>query len=421
MSVGIGPLRDSRDFRLLWLAVLPAGLAMGAVGLAVFVQAFELGGAAALGFLGLVQFVFLTLGALGGSAIVDHLDRRLLLVLTQAGFVVSVTALFVGSLLGDPPMALLYVTSAWGSSVASLHFPTRSAMIPPVVARAGLTTAMTLDMVVWNVTMILGPIVGGFLLGRFGLSAVYGFGAVLHVVGLLMMLGLRRQQTDGHREDRLGFSAIRHGFAYLRPRPVLKGLLWIDLIAMAFGMRRALFPILAVQQFGRGPEVVGLLMAAIPAGALAISLTSGWLENVRRQGLGLVVAAAVWGAAVAVFGLTGANLWLGLLLLAVAGGADIVAAILRASIIQHEVPEFVRGRVWGINFLVLNGGPRLGDMTAGMSAAAWGATFSVVAGGLAALVGAGVFAVLVPELTRYTSADGIDPVDDGQTPLRGET
>jgi predicted MFS family arabinose efflux permease len=269
--------------------------------------------------------------------------------------------------------------------------------------------------------MILGPIIGGFVLARFGLAAVYGAGALAHLVTLVMMFRLTRQPADRHRDGRLGFSAIRHGFAYMRPRPVLKGLLWIDLIAMAFGMRRALFPILAVQQFGRGPEVVGLLMAAIPAGALAMSLTAGWLEHVHRQGLGLVVAAAVWGAAVAAFGLSGANLWLGLLLLAVAGGADVVAAILRATIIQHEVPEFVRGRVWGINFLVLNGGPRLGDMTAGMTAAVWGATFSVVAGGVAALIGAGVFAVCVPELTRYTSSQGIDPVDDGQTALRGET
>jgi MFS family permease len=420
LSVGTGPLRDSRDFRLLSAAVLPSGLAMGAVGLAVFVQTNDLGGAAALGYLGLVQFGFLTLGTLGGSAIVDHVDRRLLLLITQAAFVVSVTTLLIGSLHGQPPMALIYVTSAWGSAVSSLYFPTRSAMIPPVVERVDLTTAITLDTVAWNVTMILGPILGGFVLAKFGLAAVYGSGALAHLVTLVMMLRLSRQPADKHRDGRLGFSAIRHGFAYMRPRPVLKGLLWIDLIAMAFGMRRALFPILAVQQFGRGPEVVGLLMAAIPAGALAMSLTAGWLEHVHRQGLGLVAAAAVWGAAVAAFGLSGANLWLGLLLLAVAGGADVVAAILRATIIQHEVPEFVRGRVWGINFLVLNGGPRLGDMTAGMTAAAWGATFSVVAGGVAALIGTGVFAVCVPELTRYTSAQGIDPVDDGQTALRGE-
>jgi MFS family permease len=395
---------------------------MGAVGLAVFVQTFEITGSpAALGLLGLVQFVAMLLGVLGGSAVVDHVDRRLLLVLTQVGFCISVLVLLAGSLLGDPPLALIYLSSALGSALASLHFPTRSAMIPPVVDRDELTTAMTLETVVWTTAMIVGPILGGAILGGFGLSAVYGFGVMCHAATILAMVPLRRQPP--HREGetgRLGLAAIRHGFAYLRPRPVLKSLLWIDLIAMVFGMRRVLFPILAVEQFGRGPEAVGLLMAAIPAGALVVSLTGSWLVHVHRQGLGVVVAAAAWGAAVALFGISGDNLWLALLLLAIGGGADIVAAILRATIIQYEVPDVVRGRVWGINFLVLNGGPRLGDFTGGLMASAWGATLSVVAGGVAALVGTVLYAVAVPDLPRYTSEDGIDPVED-PSPWRADT
>jgi predicted MFS family arabinose efflux permease len=177
-------------------------------------------------------------------------------------------------------------------------------------------------------------------------------------------------------------------------------------------MRRSLFPILAVEQFGRGPETVGLLMAAIPAGALVVSLTGSWLANVHRQGLGIVVASAVWGAAVVAFGVSGDHLWFALLLLAIGGGADIVATILRATIIQHEVPGPVRGRVCGINFLVLNGGPRLGDLTGGLVASAVTPTFSVVTGGLAALVGTILYALAMPELPRHTSNTGVDPVAD---------
>jgi MFS family permease len=383
---------------------------MGAIGLALFVQAFEITGSpAAVGLLGLVQFVSMIVGVLGGSTVVDHMDRRLLLVLTQAGFGFSAALMLLGSLSGHPPLALLYLSSAIGSAVASLHFPTRSSMIPPVVERAELTTAMTLEIVVWNITMVLGPILGGAVLARFGLATVYGFCLACYLLPALMMLALRRQPPgDAEVQGRLGISAIRHGFAYLRPRPVLKGLLWIDLIAMVFGMRRSLFPVLAVEQFDRGPEVVGLLMAAIPAGALLVSLTGSWLTKVYRQGLGLVVAAVVWGTAVAGFGLSGSRLPLALLLLAIAGGADIVAAILRATIIQHEVPASVRGRVWGINFLVLNGGPRLGDLTGGLTASAWGAPFSVVAGGLAAIAGVALYARAVPELPQYSAGDGLD-------------
>jgi MFS family permease len=151
-----------------------------------------------------------------------------------------------------------------------------------------------------------------------------------------------------------------------------------------------------------------------------VSLTGNWLTRVHREGLGLVLAAVAWGAAITLFGLSGDRLWLALLLLAVGGGADIVAAILRATIIQREVAAPVRGRVWGINFLVLNGGPRLGDLTGGLIASAWGATFSVVVGGLAALVGTVLYALAVPELPRYTAQDPIHPLED-PAPWRAET
>jgi MFS family permease len=410
LPVGTDPLRSSRDFRLLWVAALPAGMAMGAVGLGVVVQLYDLTGSpAALGYLGLIQFGAMVAGALAGSAIVDHIDRRRLLVLTQIGFGLNAAVLLAGSLVGDPPVPLLYLTSAFGSAVASLHFPTRTAMIPPVVERDSLTTAMTLETVVWSLTMIFGPIVGGVLLDAAGLSAVYALGVVGHTVTLFAMVPLERQPIAHEGSDGLGLAAIRRGFAYLRPRPILRGLLWIDVIAMVFAMRRALLPVIAVEQFGRGAGVVGLLMAAIPAGALVVSLMGDWIARVHRQGLGVVVAAAVWGAAVALFGLSGDHLALGVLLLAIGGGADVVAAILRSTIVQHVVPTHVRGRVWGINFLVLNGGPRLGDLTGGLAASAWGVTVSVVAGGLAALVGSGLYALAHPELVGYTADDSIDP------------
>jgi predicted MFS family arabinose efflux permease len=293
-------------------------------------------------------------------------------------------------------------------------------MIPPVVGLREITSATSLDIAVWNLTMIVGPLIAGFVLARFGLAAVYGVGAAGHLIALAMMFGLARQPAETTHDDRFGFSAIRKGLSYMRGRRVLQGLLWMDLIAMVFGMRRALFPILASQQFGRGPEVVGLLMAAIPAGALAVSLTAGWIRRLHRQGLGFVIAVTLWGAAITLFGMSGANLALGLVLLALAGGADIVAAILRTTIIQHSVPDHVRGRVWGINFVVLNGGPRLGDMTAGMTAAMWGATPSVIAGGLVALLGVGVYAMAVPEIAAYTDPEGVDTVDDRPAPVRGE-
>lgn len=409
ISVGTGPLKTSRDFRLLWLAALPGGVAMGAVGLAVFVQAYELTGSpAAVGAFGFVQFAAMLAGVVGGSAIVDNIDRKSLLLLTQTGFGVSACTLLAGALVGDPPLALLYLSSAVGSALGSLHFPTRSAMITPVVEPAVLTTAMTLEVVVWNATMIAGPLVGGAVLAAFGLSGVYALSAGCHAVSALTMLRLKPQAPGSEGDlSRMGAAAVRRGLAYLRPRPVLRAILWTDLIVMALAMRRSLFPILAVERFRAGPAVVGLLMAAIPAGALIVSLTGNWLVRVRRQGLWLVITAAVWGLAIAAFGLSGNRLWLAVLFLALAGGAHIVAAILRGTIIHHQVPADVRGRVWGINFLVVNGGPRLGDLSGGLAASAWGATASAVGGGVAALAGVLLYTALVPALLRYRSHEEV--------------
>src|SRR5438477_257252 len=175
----------------------------------------------------------------------------------------------------------------------------------------------------------------------------------------------------------------------------------IDLIAMIFGMPAALFPVLAVGQFHRGPEVVGLLFAAPAVGALAQLLVAGSVTRIRRQGQAVIWSVAGWGAAIAAFGSVGAHLAWALLFLAIAGAADVVSAIFRSTILQVSIPDALRGRLGGIFLLVVSGGPRIGDLEAGLVAAAISPTFSVVSGGLACIVGAVACAVRYPELRGY--------------------
>ncbi len=384
---------------------MASGIGMGAVGLAVLVQIYDLTGSpAAAGYLGLAAFAALLVGCVAGTSVVDHVDRRSLLLFTQTGMAVSAAVLLMGALMGRPPVLILYAATAIGSGAASLYFPTRTAMIPPVVRQDRVTTAMTLELTVWNTTMILGPILGGYVVAKFGLAAVYALGIAGHAVALFAQIPVRPQPAgDRQLAVPLGLAAIREGFAYLQPRRGLRALLLIDFVAMVFGMRRALFPLLATQQFHRGAEVAGLLMAAIPVGALLASITAGWLAGIRRQGAVVIVAMVSWGVAVTILGWSGPHLWFALLLLAVAGGADAVAVILRATIIQQTVPDALRGRVSGINFMVGAGGPRLGDLQAGLAANAFGTTFSVVSGGIACVVGAALVAIWAPELARYRS------------------
>jgi MFS family permease len=165
-----------------------------------------------------------------------------------------------------------------------------------------------------------------------------------------------------------------------------------------------LFPFLIVEQFHGSREAIGLLFSALALGALLGALTSGWTSRVNRQGLAVIVSVAAWGAAIAAFGWS-RWLWLGLVLLALAGWADVISAIFRTTILQMAAPDRLRGRLFGIHILVVTGGPRLGDVEAGVVARLFSATFSVISGGIACVIGAGLVAIAYPELRRARAAE----------------
>jgi MFS family permease len=186
---------------------------------------------------------------------------------------------------------------------------------------------------------------------------------------------------------------------------VLQSTFTVDLCAMIFGMPRALFPRLAVVQFHRGPEVVGLLFSALSVGALIGALTSGWISSITRPGRAILVAVTVWGLAVVGFGLSGTNLALAFGFLAVAGAADVVSAVFRGSSQQMIVPDSLRGRLGALNGLVVAGGARLGDFEAGMAGSLFSPFTAVVSGGVLCLCGVGVIAVAVPQFSRWRVGD----------------
>jgi predicted MFS family arabinose efflux permease len=207
---------------------------------------------------------------------------------------------------------------------------------------------------------------------------------------------------------RPGIASLVEGMRYVRRRPSIGGAYLIDANAMVFGMPRALFPALALSLFHGGATTLGLLYAAPGAGALVGALTTGWVSRVRRRGRAVVVAVGVWGIAVAAFGLVHV-LWAALALLAVAGWADVISAVLRNTIIQMSVSDDFRSRLSSFQMAVVQGGPRLGDFESGAVAAALGTEFSIVSGGIACVIGAGVVAGVLPGFRHHRSDDPPDP------------
>jgi MFS family permease len=402
IAIDLTPLRVSRDFRLVWAGLLVSSIGSQFTVVGVFVQITRLTGSeAAVGLTGLAWIAGLVVGSLGGAAVLDAWDRRRLLLMAQLGIAAGIATLLVITLLGNPSVWAIYAGLAIMAAFSAIDSPTRSAMTPRLVGAELVPSAQALNQVVWNASALFGPALAGILIAHVGVAWAYAIDLTSVLTMSLAVFALRPMQPEGTDENQTGLRAIREGFAYVRTNRLLQSTFVIDLIAMIFGMPRALFTFLAVEQFGRGPEVVGLLFAAPAVGALIGALASGWTRRLLHQGGSVVIAVAVWGAAIAAFGAVGDRLFLALLLLAVAGWADVISAILRSTILQVTVPDRLRGRLSGIHILVVTGGPRLGDLEAGLVAAAVSPTFSVISGGLACIAGAGLVALRYPELRRY--------------------
>ena len=334
--------------------------------------------------------------------VIDRRNRRHVLMAAQVGLGLSSVILLVAAFSDHPLLAVLYSAAAINGGFVAVSMPTRSAMTPNLVPSDMLPAAAAINQVMWNVAAIAGPALGGLIVAQIGLTWAYGFDVATFGVAIVFVLFLRptpgTPAADGEPE---GWEAIKEGFAFLRGRRVLQSTFTVDLVAMIFGMPRALFPRLAVVQFHRGPEVVGLLFSALSVGALIGALTSGWVGQVRRPGRAILVAVTIWGLAVVGFGLSGRNLALAFGFLAIAGAADVISAVFRSSSQQLIVPDSLRGRLSALNILVVAGGARLGDFEAGIAGSLFSPFTAVVSGGVLCLCGVGIIASAVPQFSRW--------------------
>jgi MFS family permease len=412
LALDLTPLRTSRDYRLLWFGEIVSATGTQITVVAVFIQVFELtDSSAAVGAVGLAQLVPLVLGTMLLGPIIDSVDRRKLLIAADTGQALASGLLLLGALAGEPPLALVYVGVAISAGFSAVQLATRSAIVPNLVPEPLLPSALALNQVMWNTAMIAGPAIGGVIVGRFGLAWAYGIDVVSFVAGILSAVlmsprpPVRRLDAyiDGAAGGRIavGLRSITEGFRFLKGRRALQSTFVIDLVAMIFGMPRALFPVLAITEFHRGEELVGVLFSAVAVGALLGALTTGWVRHIQRQGLAVVIAVCVWGAGIAGFGLSANWLVLALVCLAIAGAADVISAVFRSTILQTTVPDDLRGRMSAVHILVVVGGPRIGDFEAGAVASLTTPAISVVSGGIACIAGSLVVAAVYPELRRY--------------------
>nr|WP_240954939.1 MFS transporter [Rhodococcus sp. 105337] len=404
---------QNKDFARLWWAgvVTVVGAQMAIV--AVPQQIYEITrNSAYVGLTGVFGLVPLVVFGLWGGALADAMDRRTLLTITSVGLCVTSLLLWAQAAAGSGNVWLLLGVFSVQQAFFAVNQPTRAAVIPRVLPTGQIAAATSLNMTVVQFGAIAGPLLAGVLIPMVGLSTLYLLDAVFLLATLWAVVRLPPIPPLGE-VTRAGLRAVLDGFRYLSGQKILLASFVVDIVAMVFGMPRALFPQIAHETFGdpvQGGFVLGVLFAAMSVGAVVGGVFSGWLPRVRRQGLAVIVCIALWGVAMAGFGIVvwfadsgGSALlvWLAVAFLAFGGSVDMVSAAFRSTMLQTVATDEMRGRLQGVFIVVVAGGPRIGDVLHGAAAAAAGTAVAAAGGGVLVIVGVAVCVFAFPAFVRY--------------------
>jgi MFS family permease len=401
------PLRTSADYRRLWIGNTVSWTGHGMTTLAVSLQVYDLTGSTfAVGLVGICSLVPLVVFGLYGGAVADTLDRRKVGLHSATGSALLSVILAVAAFSGFHHVWFLYGVVALQAVCAAVNGPARSAMIPRLLPPEQLPAANALSSMTTTSGVLVGPMLGGLVVGFAGYEAAYtidavAFGAALYAMWRLPAMPPERTAGPDGRQGR---ASVRDGLRFLATRPNLRMTFFSDFCAMILAHPRSLFPAVAVLWYDGDATTTGMLVAAPAAGALLGAVFSGWQGRVRRHGLAVLIAVAAWGLAIAVFGLT-RDLRLGLLFLALAGFADTVSMVFRNTMLQAAVPDELRGRLQGVFIVVVVGGPRLGEFVAGAVADLTTPTIAITGGGVACVVAVTLLGLKWRGFSRYDAAD----------------
>jgi MFS family permease len=409
-AIDMGPLRRHRDFRFLFVGQAASFFGSMVTYVALPFQTYQLTHSTlAVGLLSLAEFVPLMIMAFIGGALSDAFDRRRMVQIAELGSGLGIGILLVNALLSHPRTWVLFAVAPILAALYGIFRPSLDAMVPRLVTKEELPAASALEGFRGTLGEIAGPALAGIIIATAGLPIAYAIDAATYGISLAA-LGFMRAIPPPADAPPVSLGGIAEGVRYAWSRRDLLGTYAVDMIAMFFGMPMALFPAIAADFGGAG--VLGLLYTAPAVGSLLATVASGWVSRVHRHGLAIIVAATVWGLGIIVFGLA-ADLWLALVSLVVAGGADMVSGIFRMTMWNQTIPDRLRGRLAGIEQVSYTSGPLLGNLEAGVVASLTSVRTSVVSGGVLCVVGVALAAVALPAFRLYdarTSRSDSPPV-----------
>ncbi|MEV4614306.1 MFS transporter [Kitasatospora sp. NPDC049258] len=408
----LAPWRASRDFRLLWTSGCVTSFGSFLTYVAVPLQIKELTGSSfAVGLVGAFELVPLIVFGLWGGALADALDRRKLVLCSEAGLALLTGLLLLNALLPSPLLWPIYLVAALVAAVDGLQRPALDSLTPRIVAHDQLTAAFALNSLYRNVGSVAGPALAGIVVATAGVQTAFLLDVLTFVVSLLLLARMRAVPPPSGA-DKPSVRAVITGVRYAWSRKDLLGTYVIDTCAMLFAFPVAIYPFFASEL--HADWALGLMYGATAVGALAVSATSGWTSQLHRHGRVLVLAALGWGVAMVLAGLA-PNIWLVLLCLALAGGADQISGTARSTMWNQSIPDGVRGRMAGVELLSYSVGPQLGQVRAGGMAGLVGVRGSIWMGGAACVLGVVALAAALPRLLAYD-----DRTDEHAAAVRAE-
>jgi MFS family permease len=395
------PALQSHDFRLLWFGqfVSNTGSQMQIVALnwQIYVLTHS---AIALGLIGLVRVIPIIIFSLIGGAVADAYDRKKIMYVTQSAMLLFSLILTIATFTNHITPLIMYVTTALAAGARSFDVPARQAFVPRLVKREWLANALNLNSIMLQTATILGPVIAGFLIGRIGIGFVYGFDAASFIA---VIIGLFLMQTSGSiqgiRSD-VSLAGIQAGITYIISQPIIWSTMLLDFFSTFFASATALLPIYAKDILQVGPEGLGLLYAAPAVGAVIAGSILAHFSRLRKEGIVILVAVAVYAVGTIIFGFSHFFL-LSFLALFFVGLGDNISTIIRSTVRQLITPDIMRGRMTSINMIFALGGPQLGEFEAGVLASSVGAPFSVIIGGVLTLVVVGAMGIGIPKLRKF--------------------
>lgn len=398
LAMDLSPLKKYRDFRLIFTAGLFSYFGSMITFVALPFQVKELTNSFwAVGLIGMVEIIPLTIFGLYGGVLADHVDRKKMIWLTEFGTLIATLVLFLNARRENPSVILLFVIAAIFAALSGLKRPSQEAILPRLVSHDDLPSASALMSLRWQFGGIVGPSVGGLLVATYGASAGYLVDCLTFAISLSLLARIKSVPPLIARTAP-SIQSLVEGIRYAFSRKDLLGTYFVDLAAMFLAMPMALFPFWA-DEIG-APWALGLFYSSITAGAVVVTIFSGWMRHYPKHGRAVVFGALGWGVAIAFAG-TSNSLIIVITCLVIAGAFDQVSALFRGFIWNQSIPDELRGRLAGIEMLSYLLGPLGGQARAGGMAAMTSLRFSVVGGGLMCIGFVIAIAAVMPAFRNY--------------------